>query len=193
MDLPSRAMNNADIPTSYGGIVIPWRGADTCEMVLTTVRGENGALYHALPKGKPKRNESGLDAAKRETAEETGIRIGRLHPLLKAPITEYIRQTGAGQDKRIMLWAIVTDDRGPYAPKNATKHPLAEAVPLHRAAEFLHNPDDAMQIVRLQTMLHEMVTRMKGIFTWNGIFEKHPDLAKELEKNMKKFRRSLAR
>lgn len=185
--------NSVDLPVSYGGIVFPWRGENTGDIVLTTIRDPQGNIEYALPKGKPKFGESPQATAKRETEEETGIDKRQLRVLSTKPTVDYVRHNRDNHLKHIVLFCMVTDAPDPYTPKNIKRHPAAEAIPLHRAAEYLHNSDDAMQMARIQPILQEVLNRMKGIVTWNGLFAEHPNLAKELEQNMEKFHRSLAR
>jgi len=180
-----------NLPTSYGGIVIPWRKKQTCEVILTTKQSRNGLCYE-LPKGKREQGESKEKAAMREIFEECGLPAHQLYPLLNDPILSYARSTQAGVQKILTFWLFTTDHCGPYVPYDNKRHPHAEAIPFARLPHYIANQDDAMHIAAIQPMLAEVMRRMRGICAWDGFFAEHPALAQELDGNMRVFRRSLA-
>jgi len=55
------------------GFVAVYRAPDTDLFLLVEQEGKNGKRFWGFPKGHPEGNESPLEAARRELAEETGI------------------------------------------------------------------------------------------------------------------------
>ena len=67
---PPHLVVHRTIPLRFRGGVPP--GPDTVEVLLITSRAGKGHL--GFPKGGWERDESGADAAQRETVEEAGVR-----------------------------------------------------------------------------------------------------------------------
>jgi 8-oxo-dGTP pyrophosphatase MutT (NUDIX family) len=83
---------------SVGGVVTDPAG----RVALIRTTSLSGAAVWGLPKGHPKAGETGLEAAKREVEEETGLTVEFHEPLVKAQIDYWFVATdGERVHKRV--------------------------------------------------------------------------------------------
>lgn len=122
------------------GTLLARRGADGWQLLIVHPSGAyNRRAPWSIPKGLPQEGESLVDAARRETREETGIRPGELAPLGSV---DYTRSR-----KRIHAFAGLAPDGA--APRCASwEIDAAEFVNLDEARRRLH-PDQAALVDRL--------------------------------------------
>jgi 8-oxo-dGTP pyrophosphatase MutT (NUDIX family) len=122
-----------------GGVV--WRhGPEGGVEVLIVHRPRYGDW--SLPKGKLDPGEEAVDAARREVAEETGLRCRVEQPL---PAVEYVDHQG--RPKRVRYWAMQVLD-GDFAPNDEVD--AMRWVPVDVAAEALSYAHDVTVVQALR-------------------------------------------
>ncbi len=121
------------------------QGAEGIEVLLVHPAGNyNRHAPWSIPKGIPDSGESLEDAARRETMEETGIRVGKLRPMGSI--------TYQKSHKQVHAFATECGFEAPHCASWEVDR--VEFVSLERARELLH-PDQRAFLDRLLEVLNE--------------------------------------